>query len=247
MRDCRKHLGPLALVAPLSLALAGGACAGPSGASTSGAAGGLPAAAPAPSIAPNLAGARCHGAVCTCRSRVGDQAENPPPDEAHKRFELRIGAGGGEATLKSPTLGDFASGPGEACFYVDVVPGTTHELSFVAREGRKEEGVSPVLEIAEYGPKGPWWYDVLNVKCVGAEGRCNRDAADAWGAELKTRKRGRIDPCGSSVITNLRWDSSGGAGVRDLGQFADFKVTFAMEVKKFPTQFKPGSTECVPK
>lgn len=197
----------------------------------------------------NLAGARCRGDVCTCRSRVGDPAENPPPDDAHKRFEIRIGAGGGAATLKSPTLGDFASGkgPNDACFYVDVVPGTTHELSFVAREARKEEGVSPVLEIAEYGPKGPWWYDVLNVKCGGADGRCSRDAADAWGAELKTRKRGRIDPCGSSVITNLRWDSSGGAGVRDLGQFADFQVTFSMEVKKFPTQFKPGSTECLPK
>jgi hypothetical protein len=253
MRD-PNHLGHLAL-GPLLLAAVGGACAGSSGAASGASSSGAPAAVAAAPAMPetagardaNLAGARCHGAVCTCRSRVGDPAENPPPDDAHKRFEIRIGAGGGGATLKSPTLGDFASGKGDACFYVDVVPGTTHELSFDAREARKEEGVSPVLEIAEYGPKGPWWYDVLNVKCGGADGRCNRDAADAWGAELKTRKRGRIDPCGSAVITNLRWDSSGGAGVRDLGQFADFQVTFSMEVKKFPTQFKPGSTECQPK
>ena len=62
-----------------------------------------------------------------------------------------------------------------------------------------------------------------------------------------TRKRGRIDPCGSSVIKDLKWDTTGGTGVRELGLFADFKVTFTMEVKKFPTQFKPGSTECLPK
>jgi hypothetical protein len=248
MRDFRHLLIGLA-------ALCGVACASTS--ATAPAAGGeapagaAAAAAPAPNVAgavrANLGGGRCQGATCTCRNANNFAAESPAPDEAHKRFEIRIGAGGGEATLSSPTLGDFTSGPGEACFYVDVVPGTTHDLTFVAREARKEEGVSPTLQIAEYGPKGPWWYDVLDVKCEGPGAHCNREAADAWSAELKTRKRGRIDPCGSSVVKGLKWDTTGGTGVRELGLFADFKVTFAMEVKKFPTQFKPGSTECVPK
>jgi hypothetical protein len=208
------------------------------------------AAAPARAEArANLGGARCHGAVCTCRSRgSGDDKETQPPDEGHKRFEIRLGAAGGAATLSSPTLGELAAGPDESCFYVDVVPGTTHEVSFVAKERRPEEGVSPELEIAEFGPKGPWWYDVLVVKCDGGPGgHCNRDAADAWSAELKTRKRGRIDPCGSAVVKGLKWDTTGGTGYRELGLFADFKVTFTLEVKKFPTQFQPGSTECVPK
>jgi hypothetical protein len=227
------------------------ACAGPSASSAAGASPSV-AESPAVTAAPteagaraNLAGARCHGAVCSCRA--DNAAENPAPDEGHKRFEIRLGAGGGPATLSSPTLGEFASGPGEACFYVDVVPGTTHEVTFLATERRHEEGVSPVLEIAEYGPKGPWWYDVIGVKCDGPGGHCNRDAADVWSAEAKTRKRGRVDPCGSSVITHLKWDTTGGTGVRELGVFADFKVTFTMEVKKFATQFAPGSTECVPK
>jgi hypothetical protein len=195
----------------------------------------------------NLGGARCHGAVCACRGG-GQDAEDPPPDEGHKRFEIRLGAGGGPATFTSPTLGELWSGPGEACFYVDVVPGTTHEVTFLARERRPEEGVSPELQIAEYGPKGPWWYDVLLVKCdAGPGGHCNRDAADAWSAEVKTRKRGRVDPCGSAVVKGLKWDTTGGTGVREAGLFADFKVTFTMEVKKFPTRFAPGSTECVPK
>ena len=31
------------------------------------------------------------------------------------------------------------------------------------------------------------------------------------------------------------------------GLYRDLTVTFEMEVKKFATQFAPGSTECVPK
>jgi len=198
-------------------------------------------------VAANLAGGRCHGGVCTCRNTHGDAAESPPPDEGHKRFEVRLGAGDGSATLSSPTLGELASRGNEACYYIDVVPGTTHDVTFVAREGHPEGGVSPMLAIAEYGPKGPWWYDVINVHCAGADGKCNRDAADEWGADIKKRRRGRIDPCGSSVVTHLLWDTSGGTGSRELGLYRDFTVKFTMEVKKFPTQFAPGSTECVPK
>lgn len=232
-------------------ALTSVACAGPSASGPTVDSAKPSAAAPAPaneagSRAANLAGSRCHGAVCTCRG-AGDAAESAPPDAEHKRFEIRLGAGGGPATFSSPTLGELSSGPGEACFYIDVVPSTTHEVTFVAHERRPEEGVSPERAIAEYGAKGPWWYDVLAVKCEGPGGHCNREAADAWSAELKTRKRGRIDPCGSAVIKNLKWDTSGGTGVRELGLFSDFKVTFTMEVKKFATAFAPGSSECVPK
>jgi hypothetical protein len=195
-----------------------------------------------------LAGARCRGGHCTCRKGTGDNAENPPPDADHKRFEIRLDAEGGDATLDSPTLGRFSDGgAGETCFYTDVLPGTRHLLTFAAREGRPETGLSPHLRVAEYGPKGPFWYDVVEVRCVGAIGKCTRDAAEEWGAEAKNRKRGRIDPCGSAVVTHLAWETSGGTGDRESGLFRDLTVTFEMEVKRFATQFAPGSTECVPK
>ena len=242
----------IANIAVASVCLASAGCAGNSAshsqvqtAEAVPAASGPPVASAGAGV--NLAGGRCHEGLCTCRSRAGDPAESPAPDEAHKRFEIRLGAGGGPATMTSPTLGTLASGPGESCFYVDVVPGTTHEISFVAREARTDEGVSPVFELAEYGPKGPWWYDVLAVKCAGPGGHCNRDAADERSVAAKTRKRGRIDPCGSSVITHLHWDTSGGTATREMGIFRDFTVSFTLEVKKFATQFAPGSTECVPK
>ena len=147
---------------------------------------------------------------------------------------------GGGATLDSPTLGHFAAGADEACFYIDVLPGTTSDMTFTAtRGGPRSQASRPVLDIAEYGPKGPWWYDIINVRCAGPSSQCNRDAADAWSAEAKGRKRGRVDPCGSSVITHLAWDTSGGVGDRELGLFQDFTVHFTMEVKQFATQWPP--------
>ena len=246
----RRRLLAAAPVVLASLAAAG--CAGASSAS---------AAAPtspgesvghrsgAASTTATLVGARCKDGDghCSCRRPGDNHAENPPPDADHKRLEIRLGNEDGDAVLDSPTLGRFSAGASETCFYIDVLPGTHHMLTFTAREGRPTAGLSPTMRIAEYGPKGPYWYDVVEVHCRGAVGRCTRDAAEEWGAEAKGRKRGRIDPCGSSVVTHLGWETSGGGGERDSGLFRDLTVSFEMEVKKFATQFAPGSTECVPK
>jgi hypothetical protein len=195
-----------------------------------------------------LAGARCKGRK-SCSCRVGpDEAESDPPAEGKKRIEIRMSADGGAATLQGG-LGQFeAVGPQETCFYVDVPGGQTTDLSFLAHADHAPSGVSPRLRMFEYGPKGPFWYAIIDVECRGQQGRCDRQGADAWAARnLKDRKRGRLDPCGSAVVTKLTWDSTGGLHDRDGGLFRDLTVRFALEVKKFATQFAPGSTECVPK
>jgi hypothetical protein len=232
----------------VSLACAGSAASGPASAGTSAHRTAAVALESPGARNANLAGARCKGgAPCKCRNKAGgDAAEAPPPDDQHKRFEIRMAGVGGGATLDSATLGHFSAGPDEACFYIDVLPGTTSDVVFTATEARKEGGVGPFLTIAEYGPKGPWWYDVLTVRCEGPGGRCNRDAADAWSAEAKSRKRGRVDPCGSSVVSRLVWDTAGSTGDRELGIFKDFTVRFTMEVKRFATQLPPHSKACVP-
>ena len=102
-----------------------------------------------------LAGARCSGGHCSCRRPGDTHAENPPPDADHKRFEIRLSnEDGGDAVLDSPTLGRFSAGGSETCFYVDVLPGTGHMVTFTAHEGRSTAGLSPTLRIAEYGPEG---------------------------------------------------------------------------------------------
>jgi len=165
-----------------------------------------------------------------------------------KRLELRMSAAGGVAAVDISGLGTFAvSGEKEACAYVDVPAGSTHDVTYNAKETTKGGGIAPRMKIVEYGPKGPYWYDMLLITCDGPGGKCDRAAADAWGAFVKERKRGRLDPCGSGVVTRLVWDTAGGQALRDGGLFRDFTARFTMELKKFPTQFAPGSTECVPK
>jgi hypothetical protein len=188
------------------------------------------------------------GNACTCRERGANEAETVPPAEGMKRLELRMSAEGGMAAVELSGLGTLAvAGAPEVCAYIDVPAGSVHEVEYTAKETAKGLGVAPRLQIAEYGPKGPYWYDLMSIVCDGPGGRCDRSAADAWGAFMRERRRGRLDPCGSGVITKLVWDTSGSQAVRDGGLFRDFSVRFTMELKKFATQSPPGSTECVPK
>lgn len=194
-------------------------------------------------------GARCAGGVCRCRvPGLKEDAETVPPPDGWKRLEIRMSAAGGLASAELSGLGVLAvAGDKETCAYVDVPAGSTYDVVYVAKEQEKGGGVAPRMKIREYGPKGPYWYDMIDVNCDGNDGRCDRNAADAWGAIIKQRKRGRLDPCGSGVVTKLAWDTTGSEAARDGGMFRDFTVRFTMEVKKFVTQFAPGSTECVPK
>lgn len=210
-------------------------------------------AEPAPTAAaappPALAGARCKGRTGSCACRApGDDAETEPPAEGMKRIEIRLAADGGRASLEGG-LGRFqTAGPQESCYYVDVRGGHTTDVSFQASADRPGAGVGPRLQLAEYGAKGGYWYAIIDVECKGQQGRCDRQGADAWAARnQRERKRGRLDPCGSAVVTKLAWDSAGGQAERDGGLYRDLTVRFALEVKKFATQFAPGSTECVPK
>lgn len=204
----------------------------------------------APGSTAPLAGARCAGRTgsCACRN-PGDDREKTLPVDGVKRFEIRMSADGGSAILEVPGLGRFETGgPQEACYYVDVPAGAKADLTFSGSAVRPEQGVAPKLQIAEYGPAGPWWYRILAVDCAGPTGRCDRAGADAWAAAtVMHRKRGRLEPCGSAVVSKLAWDTSGGVADRDGGLYRDFQVRFGLEVKKFATQFAPGSTECIPK
>src|SRR5687768_13072713 len=186
----------------------------------------------APGTSATLAGARCKGSRSHCACRVpGDDEETEPPPEGKKRLEIRLTADKGAASLDT-AFGRFAaSGPAEACFYVDVPAGQTTEVSFQAHADKPANGVAPRLQMSEYGPKGPYWYAIIDVQCQGQQGLCDRQGADPWAARnLRERKRGRLDPCGSAVVSKLAWNTSGGEHDRDGGLFKDLTVRFALEV-----------------
>jgi hypothetical protein len=192
-----------------------------------------------------LAGKRCTEAVCRCRV-AGDDAEHLPPPAGKKRIEIRMSAMNGKLTLDSPSAGHFElAGPQEACFYVDLEVGLLHDFHLDSQEGRAGSGVVPHVHIAEYGPKGPYWYDILDIACGQGARSCDLDLAREWGESwLAKRKRGRLDACGSIVVSGLRWTTSGGEEASKGGLLRDFEVPFALEVKSFATEFPPGAAEC---
>jgi hypothetical protein len=194
-----------------------------------------------------LAGARCQGGQCRCRM-PGDNAETAPPAPDYKRFEIRMAVGTGEIALASPTLGRLQhDGAGEECYYVDLPAGSSHEFVIDSREAQKGEGLTPSVRIAEYGPKGPWWYDVVAIGCGSKNQPCDRASAKDWEqAWLTQRKRGRLDACGSTVVSALKWDTSGGQAMMDGGALRDFRVQFVLQVKSFAPQLAPRDPRCVP-
>ncbi len=239
----------LAFAAVLTAGLAGCASTSPSQNASPPEASSPAAGAPSATLPPPLLrGARCEGRTsCACR-KPGDDLETVPPAPDMKRLEIRMSFHGGNGSLSSPAIGQLpATDVAETCYYVDVPAGSTSAVRFDGRASNERTGFSPRLSVSEYGPAGPFWYEVLTVECVGVGGKCDRAGTDAWVATLRNRKRGRIDPCGSLVVTNLKWDTSGGLAHRDDGFYRDFQVAFDLDAKKFSPKFAPHSTECVPK
>jgi hypothetical protein len=194
---------------------------------------------------PVLAGKRCKDGVCRCRG-AHDPAESPPPPAGKKRIEIRMSAFNGDIRLDSPSAGHFAQeGAQEACFYVDLDVDLIHDFHVDSQEGRIGAGVTPHMHIAEYGPTGSYWYDILDVACGLGASVCTLESAKDWGERWKaTRKRGRLEPCGSISVSGLRWTTSGGSDADKGGALRDFEASFALHVRKYATEFPPGASEC---
>lgn len=194
---------------------------------------------------PILAGVRCNEGHCRCRTS-SDPSEKSPPLPGKKRIEIRMSANGGQVAMDSPSAGHFEqSGPQEACFYVDLDVSLIHDFHVDSQEAEQGRGVAPRVHIAEYGPAGPYWYDILDIACGTGDRGCDLDHARAWGDSwLSSRKRGRLEACGSISVTGLKWGTSGGEDAQNGGMLRDFETTFSLEVRKFATQFPPGAHEC---
>jgi hypothetical protein len=85
----------------------------------------------------------------------------------------------------------------------------------------------------------------VRIACGIGDRSCDLDLARAWSRDwLDKRKRGRLDACGSMVVTGLGWKTSGGQSSQNGGALRDFSVDFSLEVKKFATQFPPNAPQC---
>jgi len=192
-----------------------------------------------------VAGDRCHGDTCICRS-VDDFnrsaiTEEPGVPEGQKRFEIRTGRGFDiiEVTVEPKgTLRKAHELVDAACGYLDLLPGK-HHVRVHVKAASETDGMVPSLFINEWGTRTHDWYDSFAFKC-GGNGACTKDHLALWAETDGKKPRGIFDPCGSTRVENVRWDGSYASDVKVL----ELELEFDLNVYKFTPRFPHGSKTC---
>lgn len=181
-----------------------------------------------------LAGPLCDGHGCKCKSPTDDPGV---PDAGKKRFEVRLGPTPHELWLTVPG-GVLYKSPerAETCFYIDLAPGD-HPMQLHAEQ---PEGVSVAMTVRELGTKTLSWYDSFQFAC-GSPGVCTLGELDDKKAELaQAVKRNLHDPCGSTKVKGLIWDTG---RTPDQLNATRLVVRFTLDIYKFePTKVHGDST-----
>lgn len=192
--------------------------------------------------------ARCPNGVCVCRpiddygrGDAATDAEDPPPAEGMKRFELRTGRGDDIVKITVEGMGTFtkAAGPEPGCIYVDLPPGA-HRVRYHVIARQEGAGIEPRLRVSEYGAAHGRWYRTFAFRCGGGSGPCTKDDARDALAELGKVARGVHDPCGSTKVQGMRFYSERPADA----QVSDFNLQFVLNVYKFAPRFPPDAESC---
>ncbi len=163
---------------------------------------------PAAETTAPLAGPLCNGQSCVCRSLPGDDPTGGAGEAGPglKRFEFRLGPSqwAQYVTLGEHTL--YKSGErAEACFYVDL-PAGEHTVTLRTQH---EGGVHATLRVSEYGVAPASWYETFSFMC-GEGGVCDNDTLAEQKTRYATVRQGKHDPCGSTKVRGLTWDTTTG-------------------------------------
>ena len=185
-----------------------------------------------------LAGPLCVGAECKCRdlSAPGDGGAGFP-DAGKKRFEIRLQSAQelwaslrGDVLSKSPEKA-------ETCFYVDLSPGETP----IELRASNKDGVSAQWTIRELGTKTKSWYETFMFEC-GNPGVCQFEELDATRERYAAlKKRGVNDPCGSTRIKSLTWDTGKSPDMQHPDQLL---VRLSLDVRKVQPWKEHGDPTC---
>ncbi|MCX5743800.1 MAG: hypothetical protein NT062_15010 [Proteobacteria bacterium] len=196
-------------------------------------------AAPPAETRAALAGALCDGINCRCRDlgAAGDGGVGVPDDEAHKRYEIRVGPSPQALwlTIGGSTVLYKSAEHAQACFYVDLTSGE-HPIEMRASA---PEGVSAAWSISELGTKTRSWYDTFAFAC-GSPGVCSFSEMDGMKQEQQIAKRNLRDPCGSTKIKSVTWDTG---KAPDNEHPSELLVRATLDIYKF-TPFRPHGDDC---
>ena len=181
-----------------------------------------------------LSGPLCKNTTCTCRTGAEDAGV---PDGTRKRFELRLKSAR-ELWLKLPgdtMLYKSAETP-TACFYVDLPTGS-HPVELRASN---DSGVAAAIGVSELGAKTKSAYETFRFSC-GTGGACSFEELDGKKAEYAAVKNHTHDPCGSTKVKEVVWDTGRSP---DRLVPSNLALRFVLQVYKFEPDKPHGDPAC---
>lgn len=182
-----------------------------------------------------LAGPLCDGAVCKCREPGDDPGS---PDPGHKRYEIEVGPIDNELWVLLDEMVLYKTVErSTACFYVDLTPGK-HAITV---RGKGKNGFAARLRVAELGAKGA--YDTFDFQCGGPD-HCQLSTLESWHAGLAKYKRNVHDPCGSTKVRDIDWQSGKSP---DLIHPTELELYLVLDVYDFVPEHGPGDPACADK
>jgi hypothetical protein len=209
------------------------------GGAASGGGGGSTPAPVATATSASLVGPLCQASACTCRDpKVEADGGAGLAPAGLKRFEFRFGPSQftQSATIGDATLVKTDERP-EQCFYLDL-PAGEHALRLRAvRDG----GAVANLRVSEYGVAGASWFKTFAFSC-GEGSACSKDELAEQKAAYGAFRFGKHDPCGSTRVTGLRWDT---ITAPDNTHVSDLSVELTLKIYDFAPSRASGDPSCV--
>ena len=161
------------------------------------------------------------------------------PPEGLRRFEVQLPHTRGTASaLVIEGVGAMVrdvDNPEGSCFYMDLRPGATYRVQYLAQSDNRDRGISVAFAMRELGPEGGW-YNVISQRCGSSDTPCRYESVTDWTTAVEDGHRFH-DPCGSTILDDMRVDG----GLYDR-HFIDAQFSFNLVLRDEPPIGTPGSS-----
>lgn len=191
---------------------------------------------PPPGTRATLAGPLCEGDTCKCRGETGDPGT--PDSKAVKRYEIEIGPVDNEMWVTVDDMVLYKSRErATECFYVDLTSPGEHKVTIRAHG---EPAFGARVTIREIGVDPKSYYDTFTFGC-GGPGACDQPQLRDWRDGLRRYTRGVHDPCGSTKIKGIEWDTG---EMPDATLPSDLYVKLVLQPYAFAPKHPSGDPAC---
>lgn len=186
-----------------------------------------------------LSGPLCSTEACMCRAEgaAQDGGAGVPESAELKRFEFRVGPTENALWVMVDEMVLYKTDEhAQDCFYIDLPKGQ-HKVTLRAR---RPGGLSAKLGISEYAPGVESWYETFRFEC-GIGGTCSNDELHDYRDSLEQYKQNLHDPCGSTKIKQIGWDSG---QAPDQAHPEDLQLELTLDVYGFEPEHAHGDPAC---